>query len=229
MKTMVIVGAGKLLGMSLARQFGKHDFQIALIARNENRLSEMISELEHGGVKASYHIADIYDKDQIARAFQDIYKTHGEVDVLEFSPTAGHYQPVPVLDLKAEHAEDSFIGNVLAAIRCTNEVLPSMLKRESGALLFTTGLSAIYPNTKMADSSIAKAGLRSYIINLQNELTQKNIFVGHISLGIFLKAGTGGLNDPESVAELWYEKYSTNHYGEEVYPKGVTPETVIRQ
>lgn len=79
-----------------------------------------------------------------------------------------------------------------------------------------------------ADSSIAKAGLRSYISNLKNELTQKNIFVGHISLGILLKAGTGGLDDPESVAKLWYEKYSGNRYGEEVYPKGVTPQTVIR-
>ncbi len=36
MKTMVIVGAGRLLGMSLARQFGKHNFQIALVARNDN-------------------------------------------------------------------------------------------------------------------------------------------------------------------------------------------------
>jgi short-subunit dehydrogenase len=228
MKTMVIVGAGKLLGMSLARQFGKHGFQIALVARNENKLAEMKSKLEHEGVKATYYIADIYDKDQIARAFQDIHQTYGVVDVLEFSPTAGHYRPTPVLDLKAEQAEDAFMGNVLAAIRCVNEVLPSMLQRKSGALLFTTGLSAIYPNSQMADSSIAKAGLRSYILNLQNELVQKNIFVGHLSLGIFLKAGTGGLNDPDTVAKLWYEKYSRNQYGEEVYPKGVTPETVIR-
>ncbi|MFT8310909.1 MAG: SDR family NAD(P)-dependent oxidoreductase [Sporolactobacillus sp.] len=228
MKTMVIVGAGKLLGMSLARQFGKHNFQIALVARNENKLSEMKSELEREGIKASYHIADIYNKDQITGAFREIYKTHGEVDLLEFSPTAGHYRPVPVLDLQVEQAEDAFIGNVVAAIRCTNVVLSSMLKRKSGALLFTTGLSAIYPNPQMADSSIAKAGLRSYISNLKNELTQKNIFVGHISLGIFLRAGTGGLDDPESVAKLWYEKYSENRYGEEVYPEGMTSETVIR-
>ncbi|MDP4086703.1 MAG: SDR family NAD(P)-dependent oxidoreductase [Bacillota bacterium] len=228
MKTMVIVGAGKLLGMSLAREFGQHDFQIALVARNENKLSEMKSELEQEGIKVSYHLADIYHKEHIERVFQEIYELYGEVDVLEFSPTAGHYPPASVLDLKADQAEDSFIGNVLAAIRCVNEVLPIMLKRETGALLFTTGLSAIYPNSQMADSSIAKAGLRSYILNLENELIRKNIFVGHISLGIFLKAGTGGLNDPDTVARLWYEKYSSNQFGEEVYPKGVTPETVIR-
>lgn len=188
----------------------------------------MKSELEREGIKASYHIADIadiYDKNQITKAFQEIYKTYGEIDLLEFSPTASHYRSVPVLDLQAE---DAFIGNIAAAIRCVNQVLPSMLKRQSGALLFTTGLSAIYPNPQMADSSIAKAGLRSYINNLQSELTEKKIFVGHISLGIFLKAGTEGLDDPNSVAKLWYEKYSRNRYGEEVYPEGVTPETVIR-
>ncbi|MFT8319009.1 MAG: SDR family NAD(P)-dependent oxidoreductase [Sporolactobacillus sp.] len=228
MKTMVIVGAGQLLGRSLARQFGRHHFQIALVARNENKLSKMKSELEREDIKASYCIADIYDKNQITRAFQEIHKTYGEVDLLEFSPTAGHYRPSPVLDLQAEQAEDTFIGNVAAAIRCIHEVLPAMLKRKSGALLFTTGLSAIYPNPQMADASLAKAGLRSYISNLQHELTAKNIFVGHISLGIFLKAGTEGLDDPESVAKLWYEKYSRNRYGEEVYPEGVTPKTVIR-
>jgi short-subunit dehydrogenase len=228
MKTMVIVGAGELLGMSLARQFGKRGFQIALVARNENKLSAMKSQLEHEGIEAAYYIADIYDRPQITRAFKEIYQAYGKVDVLEFSPTAGHYGPTPVLELKVEHAEDAFAGNVLAAIHCVTEVLPTMIEKGSGALLFTTGLSAIYPNSRMADSSIAKAGLRSYIANLENELTQKNIFVGHLSLGIFLKPGTGGQGDPETIAGWWYEKYSENRYGEEVYPEGVTPETVVK-
>lgn len=228
MKTIVIVGAGKLLGLSLARKFGQHDFQIALIARNEEKLSEMKAELEKEGINVSYFLADIYDKEQIERAFQEVHHTYGEIDVLEFSPTAGHYPPASVLDLKPEQAQDAFIGNVLSAIRCVNEVLPYMLKRQNGALLFTTGLSAFYPNPQMADSSIAKSGLRSYIRTLQDELVAKNIFVGHISLGVFLKAGTGGITDPDSVAEFWYEKYSKNLYGEELYPNGVTPETVVR-
>ncbi|MDF2935733.1 MAG: short-chain dehydrogenase [Paenibacillaceae bacterium] len=228
MKTMVIVGAGKRLGMSLARQFGKKGFQIALVARNEEKLLFMKSQLLHEGIEASYYPADIYDSNQLSKAFRNIYERYGNIDILEFSPTAGHHQPIPVLDLKPGDAEDAIIGNVFAAIHCVNEVLPSMLKNKAGALLFTTGLSAIYPNPQMADSSIAKAGLRSYIANLESELTPKNIFVGHISLGIFLKSDSKGISNPDNVARVWYEKYVNNQYGEELYPEGVTPETVIR-
>ncbi|MNP70934.1 hypothetical protein D3C76_1672400 [compost metagenome] len=103
-----------------------------------------------------------------------------------------------------------------------------MLNNKAGALLFTTGLSAIYPNPQMADSSIAKAGLRSYIANLERELTPKHIFVGHISLGVFLNADSKGISNPDNLARVWYEKYVNNQYGEELYPEGVTPETVIK-
>ncbi|MFT8872527.1 MAG: SDR family NAD(P)-dependent oxidoreductase [Sporolactobacillus sp.] len=225
---MVIVGAGRLLGMSLAHQFGKHDFRVALIARNRDRLAAMKAELEREGVHASYHCADIYDKHQIEQAFHEVTRAYGPIDLLEFSPTAGHYRPVPVLELRAEQAEDAFFGHVVAAVHCVNQVLPTMLERQSGALLFTTGLSAIYPNPQMADSSVAKAGLRSYISNLQSELTKRHIFVGHLSLGILLKAGSGGQADPDTVAKLWYDKYSANCDGEAVYPEGVTLETVKR-
>jgi short-subunit dehydrogenase len=228
MKTMVIIGAGKLLGMSLAREFGKHNFQIALVARNKQKLLEMKAELEKSGIRTTYHIADIYDKNQIIRVFNEIYHIYGEIDVLEFSPTAGHFAPSYVLEMDSQKAKDSFNGNVVAAIDCVNQVLPLMLQRKEGALLFTTGLSAFYPNPNMAEASIAKAGLRSYILNLQTELAKHNIYVGHISLGLFLKNGSNDSNDPEQVAKYWYEKYISKKVGEEVYPKDVTPETVIK-
>ncbi|MDF2869434.1 MAG: short-chain dehydrogenase [Anaerocolumna sp.] len=227
MKTMVIVGAGRLLGMSLARQFGGKGYQVILIARNESKLIEMTEELQKQNIKAAYFSADIYYKNQISKVFKEIYTIYGNIDVLEFSPRIDNYTPSPVLSLTAEQVKDTFTGNVLGAIHCINEVLPVMLESKSGALLFTSGLSAIYPNPQMADTSIAKAGLRSYIINLEKELILKGIFVGHIILGIFLNSDTGGMDDPEILAKYWYDKYTMNLYGEEIYPKGVTSESVI--
>ena len=226
MKTMVIVGAGRLLGMSLARQFGGKGYQVILIARNESKLIEMTEELQNQNIKAAYYCADIYYKNQISEVLKKIYTIYGNIDVLEFSPRIDHYAPSSVLRLTAEQAKDTFTGNVLGAIHCINEVLPVMLEKKSGALLFTSGLSAIYPNPQMADASIAKAGLRSYIINLEKELILKGIFVGHIILGMFLKSDTGGMDDPEILAKYWYDKYTMNLHGEEIYPKGVTYETV---
>ncbi|GAC43092.1 SDR family NAD(P)-dependent oxidoreductase [Paenibacillus popilliae] len=61
MKTVAIVGAGKGLGLSLAKRFGHKGFRVALIARNVEKLAEMTEELKALGVEVSNYKADIYN------------------------------------------------------------------------------------------------------------------------------------------------------------------------
>ena len=41
MSTIAIVGAGPGLGMAIAREFGRHDFEVALLSRNPVKLAEI--------------------------------------------------------------------------------------------------------------------------------------------------------------------------------------------
>ena len=227
MKTIVIVGAGKGLCLSLAKRFGKEDFQVALIARNEEKLQSMVEELNGLGVKASCYTADIYQKDQIERAFGFVKATYGVIDVLEFSPTAGNFPPTSVLELTPENVLDVFNGMVIGAINCVNLVLPDMQKRGSGTILFTAGLSAMYPIPMMGNIGIAMTGLSNYAANLSTELEPKGIHAGLMALGLFMKPGTGAANDPEVIADAIYKKYAENRPGVEAYPEGVTPATIL--
>jgi len=173
MKTLVIVGAGKGLGLSIAKRFGKEAFQIALVARNSQKLQSMVDELNENGIEASYFVADIYKnkKEQIEKALADIKVKYGKIDVLEFSPLAGNYPPTSVLELTAENAKDYFVGLVVSVINIVNNVIPDMIERGEGALLFTTGLSAVYPISFMSNAGIAMAGLRNYLANLHTEIS----------------------------------------------------------
>lgn len=227
MKTLVIVGAGKGLGLSIAKRFGKEGFQVALVARNTEKLRSMVDELNGSGVEASYFVADIYKKEQIEKALADIKARYGTIDVLEFSPLAGNYPPTSVLELTAENAKDYFEGLVVSAINIVNSVIPDMLERGEGSLLFTTGLSAVYPIPMMSNAGIAQAGLRNYLANLRTVVSPKGILVVNRSLGVGIKEGTGAVNDPEVIADMWYQVYSEKLNGDEEYPKGVTPATVI--
>lgn len=228
MKTLVIIGAGKGLGLSLAKRFGKESFQVALVARNAGKLQEIVDELNAVGIQASYFTADIYSKEQIEQAITGIKEKYGHIDVLEFSPTPGHFPPTSVLELTAENARDVFEAYVVSANHVVNAVLPDMLVKKEGSLLFTTGLSALYPVPMMGNIGIALAGLRNYLANLHTELSSKGIFVGHRSLGVFIKEpGIGTINDPDVIANMWYEAYAEKKVWEEEYPKGVTPETVV--
>lgn len=46
MKTIAIVGAGPGLGLSIAKKFGKNGFQVALVARNEEKLNQLVAVLK---------------------------------------------------------------------------------------------------------------------------------------------------------------------------------------
>lgn len=228
MKTIAIIGAGKGLGLSLAKRFGKEGFQVALIARNAEKLLNLVEELTSAGIEAAFFTADIYNKEQIEGAISGIKEKYGSIDVLEFSPTPGQFPPTSVLELTAENARNHFEGYVVSAIHIVNSVLPDMLARKEGSLLFTTGLSALHPVPMMGNIGIAMSGLRNYIANLHTELLPKGIFVGHRSLGLFInEAGSGGFNDPDVIADMWYQAYALKEVWEEEYPKGVTPESIV--
>lgn len=228
MKTLAIFGAGKGLGLSLAKRFGKEGFQVALVARNAVKLQEMVDELSAMDIESSYFTADIYSKEQIETAVAAINEKYGQIDVLEVSPTPSNYPPTSVLELTIENARDAFEGFAASSINIVNAVLPDIMARKDGALLFTTGFSALHPMAMMGNIGVGIAGLRNYVANLHTELQDKGIFVGHRSLALFIsEPGTGKVGDPDVIADMWYEAYTEKTVWEQEYPKGITAEALL--
>lgn len=110
---------------------------------------------------------------------------------------------------------------LLPAVLSVNEVLPDMLNNGSGAVLFTTGLSAMFPLPSVGNGGVVMSGIRNYATNLHNELKAKGVYVGHLSIGTFIQAGTEG--DPDVIAETWYRMYVDQNSFEETFPKGIDP------
>ncbi|WP_340007447.1 SDR family NAD(P)-dependent oxidoreductase [Paenibacillus sp. FSL K6-0276] len=224
-KTIAIIGAGPGLGLSIAKKFGANGFQVALISRNADKLNTFVEELQSLNIETAAFPADVCNKEQVIAAFHDIKAKYGFIDVLEFSPTSGNYPPTPASQVTEENALDAFQALVVAAIRSVEQVLPEMLEKRSGALLFTTGLSSIYPMQMMGNVGIALSGLRNYAINLHADLALKGIYVGHLALDVFIKPGTA--TDPGLIADAWYDMYVNKDKAEDTFPQGVTPATII--
>lgn len=82
----------------------------------------------------------------------------------------------------------------------------------SGALLFTTGGSSVNPTPGMGNVGIAISGLRNYIFNLNSELKNKGIYVGHVSIGIWMQPNSGV---QDKIANIWYDMYTKKDRTEE--------------
>lgn len=212
MKTIAIVRAGPGLGMSIAKKFGRNGFRVALIARNEEKLNQLVIELEQLGIEAAAFTADLLKKEQIGSAFAAIKTKYGIIDVLEYSPVPGIDTLASPLDVTEENALYQFQFNVLGAISSIRQVKPDMLEKGSGALLFTTGGSAITPVPMMGNVGIAGSGLRNYIFNLNSELKDKGIYAGHVSIGVWMQPNSGV---QDKIADIWYDMYTKRDRVEE--------------
>jgi len=182
-KVLAIVGMGPQLGMAVARRFGREGYRLGLIARNEARLGGYVAALEHEGIEAAYFAADVCDRSRLELALDGITARFGHVDVLEYSPM------IDVKDLRS--ATRTTPANVMplmdhvvyGAIIAASRVLDGMIEHGDGALLFTSGLSAVVPLPSHTNVSIAMAGLQRYVESLNISLSDRGVYAGNFVIG----------------------------------------------
>ena len=189
MKTLAVVGAGPGVGMAVAERFGREGFRVALLARSRDKLEGCVAKLERAGIEAAAFPADVLDRPGLARALQQVRSAFGGVDVLEYSPTPTPDTLCTPRHITVESAQLQFEYGVLGAIEAVRAVLPGMLSRGDGALLFTSAASAKMPVPFSSNFAIAAAGVRSYAYTLHQDLAPQGIYAGIVLIaGLIDKA-----------------------------------------
>jgi short-subunit dehydrogenase len=200
--SIVIVGAGPNLGAAIARRFGREGLTVGLIARNRDKLEALVRDLEQQGITADLEPADIRDASALSAAIAALADRLGPVEVLEYSPVpAGEFMK-PILETTVDDVRATVEFSVLGAVAAANAVIPAMLDRRSGTILFTTGGAAINPNPLRAGVGVSFAGEVAYARMLHDELRDRGIHVGHTAVGGSI--APGGDHEPADVADvLW--------------------------
>ena len=212
-KTAVIVGAGKGLGASIARVFGKHGFSVWLVARLEQALRELQTELIADGIHAEIQTADAGNPASLTAAFNSIREKGVQADVMVYN-AAVMSGGMPT-ELDNQTVMDHFQVDVASALHCANEVLPHMLKRKDGAILFTGGGLSLYPMPEYTCMSMDKAAIRALATALSGEVREKGVFVGTVTIMGNIAPGTA--YDPDLIAEEYWKLYEAKNEIEYIY------------
>lgn len=145
-KTIAIIGAGPGVGLAIAEKFGLQGFNVALLSRNTDNLAPLQSKLQAKGITAGIFKVDILDRDSINRALHQVIDEYGAIDVLEFSPSPAWETLRAPRNIDVENEQYHLDFQVLSAITAVQTVLPQMVGRKSGSILFTTASAAQHPN-----------------------------------------------------------------------------------
>jgi short-subunit dehydrogenase len=222
MKTIVIVGAGAGLGLSIARRFGREQFNVALIARRQASLDALAATLRAEGIEATGFAADITDEPALRAAFDAIRAKYGPIEVMEYSPAPSANSPFKAFKASSTtiaEVEEQFRFFTLGAIRCAHMVVEEMVNRRRGAMIFTGGGSGVNPVPMLTPIGIAMAAARSYAMSLSHELRPTGVYVGYVSIATYIQPKTEG--DPDKIAETYWQMYRDRQRAEYVVGKSI--------
>jgi NAD(P)-dependent dehydrogenase (short-subunit alcohol dehydrogenase family) len=214
--TIAVVGAGPGLGRSIARRFGAAGHPVALISRQQPKLAAMAASLRDEGIVAGGYPADVSDEAGLTAALTAAASELGRIGVLSYSPaptfdhTSGRAPDLAAMGITSalettpQSARAQFDVLMTGALTASRAVLPAMRQAGDGALLFTTGMSAVVPMAMMGNAGIALAGLRHWASSVREDLARDGIYVGHVSIGLPIMPGAGD-GDPDAIAARWYQ------------------------
>ena len=221
MPTIAIVGAGSGLGLSIAKMFGRNGFSVALVARTQKTLDGLAAELREAGIEAAGFAADVTDRPSLVAAFARIKERFGQVDVLEYSPAPKTFTDAMIapLDATVENLQPELDYYLYGGLTAAQQVLPEMIERDAGTLLFTTGgssLDVFAGPPEYGNIAVAAAALRAYVLKLTQVLTGTGVYAAHVP--IFARIGSGGPEtQADTIAELYWDIYTKREGAEHPY------------
>jgi NAD(P)-dependent dehydrogenase (short-subunit alcohol dehydrogenase family) len=188
--TVLITGASRRIGVGLAQAFGAEGAKVIGAARSVDAVADVVAG--HGGVAMSLDAASLAEVD----GFIDrVEQEHGPIDVL--INNAGIEVNSLFEDMNAAQLDQLFAVNLLAPIQLTHQMLPKMLARGKGSLVFTSSIAAAGGNPMLSTYAASKAGLTRFAESLRMELTHDDIDVTLLHLGPVDTEMWGRISDDE--------------------------------
>ncbi len=171
-KTAWITGASSGIGAALAREWASRGARIILSGRDEARLSAVADELDTETLILPF---DVRDEDAMRAATEKAVGWQDGVDI--FVANAGISQRSPAVETDMKVYRDIIDIDLTAQIAATQALLPHLVERQSGTLLFISSIAGKVGVPMRTAYCAAKFGLIGYADALRAELSQQGISV----------------------------------------------------
>jgi 2-hydroxycyclohexanecarboxyl-CoA dehydrogenase len=180
-RTVLVTGAGRGIGRSVALRFAEEGARVALVARTEKELLETESQLRKQGASCLSFPADITSRGSADACVRATEKELGPVDVLVNN--AGVFLWKPFLQLTPEEWELVLSTNLTGAANFCRAVLPGMVERRRGRIVNVASIHGMRGEANLAAHSAAKFGLVGLTQSLAREFREHNIAINAVCPG----------------------------------------------
>jgi short-subunit dehydrogenase len=172
-KRILLTGAGSGIGQACALQLARQGAQLALVDIDADKLNATAKEARAAGSPVSLIVADLASPQAVERVAREAVEQLGGIDIL-FS-NAGVAVVKPMVETSSADWEWIFNINLWATIRLARALVPEMVARRSGQLVFTASLAGLVAAPGMVAYSTTKFALVGFAEALRLELAGSGV------------------------------------------------------
>jgi NAD(P)-dependent dehydrogenase (short-subunit alcohol dehydrogenase family) len=184
-KVAVITGGSAGIGLAVAEALAAEGVHLALIARKGERAAAEAARIASDrGVKALGIAGDVSRGRDIDAALEMIDHTFGGADILINNAGTGSNETI--MDAPDEKWQYYWDLHVMAAVRLSRGLVPSMRSRGGGVILMNSSICAKQPLGYEPIYNVTKAALMMFSKVLSNEVVGNNIRVNCVNPGLIL-------------------------------------------
>lgn len=198
---VVITGASRGIGKSIAEHFAAKGANLFLCSRNMDKtLAWQQSLMQKYSISISSFNADLSQAEEAKSFATHVLNATNEIDIL--INNTGIYEPGATYNEPDGQLEKMMNVNVYSAYHLTRALVASMIKRKSGHIFNMCSIASLqaYPNG--GSYSISKWALDGFSKNLREELKPFHIKVTSIYPGATLTPSWDEMNiDPKRILE----------------------------
>jgi 3-oxoacyl-[acyl-carrier protein] reductase len=194
----LVTGASQGIGRACAMTLAKAGATVALAARNEEKLKEVVAEIEGAGGKAAAFRLDVASEDAIKSTVKAICAELGKIDILVNN--AGITRDTLLLRMKRADWDEVLTTNLSAPFLLTQAVLSGMMKQRWGRIINITSIVGEVGAPGQANYASSKAGLIGLTLSVAREVASRNITVNAVAPGYIATAMTEALSDGQKQA-----------------------------
>jgi NAD(P)-dependent dehydrogenase (short-subunit alcohol dehydrogenase family) len=167
-KKAFVTGASRGIGRAIAVAYAEAGADVALVARDADKLAEVAEAVSAAGRAALVLPCDVTDPDAVAATVAAAIEGLGHLDVV-VNNAGGNSVSVPFVDLRTAGWEKVLRLNLQSTVDVCRAVGPHLLQRQSGAVVNVSSVAALSAVPFMAHYGAAKAAVLSLTKTLAAE------------------------------------------------------------
>ena len=192
-KVAFVTGASQGIGRTIALRLAKEGATVAVAARSQEKLNELVNEIKACGGNAAAFPLDVAAEEQIKTTVKAAIAQLGKIDILVNN--AGITKDQLVMRMKRADWDAVLQTNLTSAYLLIQQVIGSMLKQRWGRIINLTSVFGQMGQAGQANYAASKAGLIGLTMAIAREVGSRNITCNAVAPGFIETAMTTSLGD----------------------------------